>query len=214
MAEEKNLNQKQNADDDQISTRQRILQVALEVFAEKGVQGATVVEIAKRMGITGGALYRYFENKEEIFEAVVQAHSQPFTALDSIATLIPELEPRTALRFILQGMLAYLKVNVDFLRLAVSEALRNKDEPSPFLDNILNPGTVFIRDCFATWQEKGLLRPNVDLDTATQTLMGMAGYFMIEKALMGKVEDLDEEINRFIDQVPDLFLDGVLNNEE
>ncbi|MBN1289609.1 MAG: TetR/AcrR family transcriptional regulator [Actinobacteria bacterium] len=178
------------------------------------MQGATVVEIAKRMGITGGALYRYFENKEEIFDAVVQAHSQPFTALESINTLIPELEPRTALKFILQGMLAYLKVNLDFLRLVVSEALRNKDEASPFLVKMLNPGTVFIRDCLASWQEKGLLRPTVDLDTATQTLMGMAGYFIIEKALMGNVANLDEEINKFIDQVPDIFLDGIMEKDQ
>ena len=87
-----------------MTTRGRVIQVALEVFAEKGVHGATVVEIAKRAGVTGGALYRYFESKEDIFRAVVEQHSGAFAALDMVRGLMPELEPKTALKFLCQGI--------------------------------------------------------------------------------------------------------------
>src|SRR6202022_522044 len=48
-----------------------IIDAALEVFAEKGFAAAKLDEIARRAGISKGALYLYFETKEDIFRAVV-----------------------------------------------------------------------------------------------------------------------------------------------
>ena len=49
-----------------------IVQAALEVFAEKGFAAAKLDEIAGKAGISKGALYLYFETKEDIFRAVVR----------------------------------------------------------------------------------------------------------------------------------------------
>ena len=48
-----------------------IVAAALEVFAEKGFAGARLDEIAARAGVSKGALYLYFETKEDLFRAVV-----------------------------------------------------------------------------------------------------------------------------------------------
>jgi AcrR family transcriptional regulator len=50
-----------------------ITEAALEVFAEKGFAGAKLDDIARRAGVSKGALYLYFETKEDIFRAVVAA---------------------------------------------------------------------------------------------------------------------------------------------
>lgn len=47
-------------------TRQRIEEAALCLFAEKGVDQATVKHIAAGAGITEGAIYRHFESKEAL----------------------------------------------------------------------------------------------------------------------------------------------------
>jgi AcrR family transcriptional regulator len=49
-----------------------IVQAAFEVFAEKGFAAAKLDEIAAKAGISKGALYLYFETKEDIFRAVVR----------------------------------------------------------------------------------------------------------------------------------------------
>lgn len=54
-----------------------IVQAALEVFAEKGFAAAKLDEIAGRAGISKGALYLYFETKEDIFRAVVREAVAP-----------------------------------------------------------------------------------------------------------------------------------------
>jgi AcrR family transcriptional regulator len=46
--------------------RQSILTAATKVFSQKGIAAATMAEIASEAGISPGAIYRYFENKEQL----------------------------------------------------------------------------------------------------------------------------------------------------
>jgi len=48
------------------STRERILDVALELFSERGYDKTSLREIADRLGITKAALYYHFDRKEDI----------------------------------------------------------------------------------------------------------------------------------------------------
>ena len=52
-------------------TRQRILDSAAEVFAEHGYSGASMRDIAGRLGITKAALYYHFCSKEDLLEGLV-----------------------------------------------------------------------------------------------------------------------------------------------
>jgi AcrR family transcriptional regulator len=52
--------------------RRRILEAALDVFAEQGLEGATTKEIATRAGVTPGLIYFYFPGKEELFFAAFE----------------------------------------------------------------------------------------------------------------------------------------------
>lgn len=55
-------------------TRDRILDAALDVFAEEGFAGATISEVERRVGLAAGtgSLYRHFSSKEELLRAAVE----------------------------------------------------------------------------------------------------------------------------------------------
>jgi AcrR family transcriptional regulator len=53
------------------ATRQRVLDAAREVFAERGIIGGTVEEICERAGFTRGAFYSNFTDKEDVLRAVI-----------------------------------------------------------------------------------------------------------------------------------------------
>ncbi len=53
------------------ATRRAILDAARSVFAQKGYHGAAAEEIVRRAGLTRGALYHHFEDKRDLFRAVV-----------------------------------------------------------------------------------------------------------------------------------------------
>ena len=54
------------------STKERILECALNLFSERGYDGVGVDEIAREAGIKGPSLYRHFKGKKEILKAIVQ----------------------------------------------------------------------------------------------------------------------------------------------
>lgn len=57
-------------------TRARLLEAALDVFAERGFHGASIEDICDRAGFTRGAFYSNFANKDELFLALFDAHAQ------------------------------------------------------------------------------------------------------------------------------------------
>jgi AcrR family transcriptional regulator len=52
------------------NTRQRILDVALDLFTEQGYDGTSLREIAAQLSVTKAALYYHFESKEDILRAL------------------------------------------------------------------------------------------------------------------------------------------------
>lgn len=57
-----------------------ILRAALELFTEKGIHATTTKDIAKRAGVSEGALYRHFASKQELAEDLYLTHLSHFTA--------------------------------------------------------------------------------------------------------------------------------------
>ena len=55
-------------------TREALVASARDVFAKRGFHAASLEEIAEAAGFTRGAVYSNFENKEELFFAVLDRH--------------------------------------------------------------------------------------------------------------------------------------------
>ncbi len=77
-------------------TKTRILETALELFAQRGYLGTSMSDIAKQLGITKAALYKHYAGKEEILSRIVermhtldqeraQAYEMPETEPDGFA---------------------------------------------------------------------------------------------------------------------------------
>jgi len=56
------------------ATRARIETEALRLFAEKGVDGATIRDISQAVGVADAALYRYYPSKEDIARDIFRRH--------------------------------------------------------------------------------------------------------------------------------------------
>ena len=73
-------------------TKKRILETALELFAQSGYLGTSMSDIAERLGITKGALYKHYTSKQEILDSIVERMNE----LDyerAAAYDMPESEP-------------------------------------------------------------------------------------------------------------------------
>lgn len=66
------------------ATRERVLDAAREVFAERGVIGGTVEDICERAGFTRGAFYSNFADKDDVLRALIaREHARLLDYLDA-----------------------------------------------------------------------------------------------------------------------------------
>lgn len=54
-----------------MNTKERIIEEALTLFAEKGYKGTSVKQIAEAVGIKDASLYKHYKSKQEIFDSIV-----------------------------------------------------------------------------------------------------------------------------------------------
>lgn len=64
-----------------MSTKDLILEEALQQFSEKGFAGTSMSEIAKPLGITKAALYKHFESKQQIFDEIIAESEKRYTEI-------------------------------------------------------------------------------------------------------------------------------------
>jgi AcrR family transcriptional regulator len=75
------------------SQEDKILEAALECFAEKGYDGTRIRQIAEKAGVTEGALYRHYTSKEEVAQALYKQYLSQFaTTLQQAANSSLPLE--------------------------------------------------------------------------------------------------------------------------
>ncbi len=66
------LKRTRNMPKDKTEMHEKIIKAAAKEFLEQGFENASMRKIAAEVGLTGGALYRHFANKEEMFAALVE----------------------------------------------------------------------------------------------------------------------------------------------
>jgi AcrR family transcriptional regulator len=92
-------------------TRARVLEVALELFAEQGFAATSTRELSERLGFTKAALYYYFRTKDDLLTALVQPVLDDLTALVARSVLQPSPAARRDL------LAAYIDISTHHLDL-------------------------------------------------------------------------------------------------
>lgn len=95
-----------------VSTRDRILQEALSLFAGRGVKATTVDDIATAAGLAprSGAIYKHFPSKQAILDAAIDAHlSRLESAKTDMRAMLPLGDKRADLTLIARWSLHELR---------------------------------------------------------------------------------------------------------
>jgi len=101
------------------ATQARLLETAAREFARTGYAGARIDAIADRARINKRMIYVYFEDKDGLYRAVLDAHLTRAFAADGPAAVSPRAEVERLLR----GYFEFLAQHREFVRLLAWEAL-------------------------------------------------------------------------------------------
>jgi TetR/AcrR family transcriptional regulator, upper aerobic nicotinate degradation pathway regulator len=104
------------------STQAKILRAATQVFARRGFEGASVVEIASAAKSVDRMIYYYFGSKEGLFVAVLEAAYRKMNEAEHKLDLDAQA-PLDALQSVIEFVLRYYRKNPEFITLLNTENL-------------------------------------------------------------------------------------------
>jgi AcrR family transcriptional regulator len=149
----------------------RILEAANQIFAEKGYRQATMDDVAKKIGVSKGALYLYFASKEELFEAI--ARTEPLALKEILySTFNEKRNPLESASEFFEGMMKRYGSNLGLGFEIFSEASRN-----PGLRRVLKKTQDQYVEVLTTFlgqlQKKGFVSDQIDLRSMTYAVIAM-----------------------------------------
>jgi AcrR family transcriptional regulator len=149
----------------------RILAAANQVFGEKGYRQATMDDVAKKIGVSKGALYLYYASKEELFEAICLA--QPLAFKDILYSSFSENKnPLDSAGEFFDKMLKQYGSDSGLSFEIFSEASRN-----PGLRKVLRKTqeeyASTLRNYLEEGQKLGFIDRNLDMRFLTYALIGL-----------------------------------------
>ena len=110
-------------------TKQNIIEIATEEFADKGFSGARIDEIAARTNTSKRMIYYYFRDKEGLFIAVLEEAYRRIRQIESTLDL-EHLDPEAAIRTLVGFTFDYQNANEDFIRLVMVENIHKGEHIS------------------------------------------------------------------------------------
>lgn len=153
-----------------------LLDVALQVFADKGYHGATVQDIHARAGVGRGTFYLYFGSKEEVFNRLLERTLAPLRLLldmppAQVALLVPR-NLRSRGFDLLAMVIEYALENRAATTLFLRESLVAGPEFAAQVEAFFHDATAWVAAVAAELVRTGWLNPTVDPTTMALTLLG------------------------------------------
>jgi AcrR family transcriptional regulator len=100
-----------------------ILDTAAQLIDEHGLSAVTPTAIARRSGMTGPAIYRYFADAESILHALAGRNLERFFAAQESVVLDPQLTWNDAVATAVENCAELFRSEPGFARLGIGEAL-------------------------------------------------------------------------------------------
>ena len=102
--------------------KKKVLQTALNLFANNGFHATTTAKIAKQAGVSEGTIYKYFKSKDDLLGKLLEPIL--FEIKDSFFATIDDSQSLEELvAFIVADRLEFIEVNFAFIRLIIQEVL-------------------------------------------------------------------------------------------
>jgi TetR/AcrR family acrAB operon transcriptional repressor len=182
--------------EDALATRELILDTAEHVFQRRGVSRTSLQEIAQEAGLTRGAIYWHFENKGELFHAMMERVTLPMMARMNAPEPGMEDWPLEQIRRNTASAFQQIVHNDQVRRVfeIATQKVEYVDELQSMRERHIAGRNECIDDMHRLMQvarEKGHVRADIDLYSATLGLFALIGGLKFNWLLSPDAFDLE-----------------------
>jgi TetR/AcrR family transcriptional regulator, fatty acid metabolism regulator protein len=185
--------------------KNRIIEAALRIFAEKGFQEATISEIAKAAGVSDATVYEYFKTKEDLLFTIPEKLTGD-ALREFRETILPYLRGTEAkLRAIVQTYMSLYERNPHYSALVMLQLKANRNFLKTSSYEQIRDAARELLNCIRAGIEDGTFKKDVDPLLVRSVILGTIEHLCVRWHLLGTPSNLVEHV----DPILDLVLDGI-----
>lgn len=190
--------------------RERIIETAIDEFAQYSYEGASITRIAENANIAKGSFYQYFEDKKDLFKHIIDISGQK--KLMYMTRLLKDFEKLDFFQAFREMYVAGIKFAKEHPRLSKIGTSFVKGTDAKFKQEILGESipksNEFIKGMLLRGIQRGEIAPEIDADIVaymlTELSISISEYFIKEM----DAED-DMEILELVDKMIFMIENGI-----
>jgi len=152
--------------------QQQIIEESIKIIDDKGIQGLTIKNLSKAIGISEPGIYRHFESKTAIILSILDGFKEMATMLSGIMETF-EGTAIEKISFIFSKMLELFSTNPSMVSVIFSEEIfKNEEILKIRIVEILNLHATTIEKIISEGQKEKDVRSDIDVETLALMIMG------------------------------------------
>ena len=209
MSTEKAAETANTTQPEKINTRDKILEAAIELFAEKGFNGTTTKEIAEAADVNESLIFRHFSTKRDLYGAIIEKKIDEEPGIEHpIQTHKDTKDDHLIFKSIAERMLNKCGNDSSFIRLLHFSALEGHELSDMFFSTYVEYVDMLLCDYIETRIADGAFK-KVHALCASQAFIGMIVNHIIVKELFGEKKRSKTTNEELVDTFVTVFLDGI-----
>lgn len=209
MSTQKTAAKKEPLAKEKPSTRDKILETSIELFAEKGFNGTTTKEIAERAEVNESLIFRHFSTKRDLYGAIIEKKIDDEPGIEM--PILKNKDSKDVKLFftaIAERMFDKFGKDSSFIRLLHFSALEGHELSDMFFDTYVEYVNMLICDYIEKRASNKTFKKVKPL-YASQAFIGMIVNHIIERELFGAKNRKKANEKEVIDTFVSIFLDGI-----
>ncbi len=192
-------------------TRDKILEAAIGLFAEKGFNGTTTKEIAEKAGVNEALIFRYFSTKRDLYGAIIEKKIQEDPKVElPLETFKETKDDWLIFKSLGIRMFECVEKDPSFLRLLHFSALEGHELSDMFFDTYVQHLRTLLSDYIEERISDGAFK-DINPFLAARAFMGMFTNYIVAQELFGEKKKKRIKKEDVVETFVRIFLEGIKN---
>jgi TetR/AcrR family fatty acid metabolism transcriptional regulator len=192
--------------------KDRIMDAALRIFAEKGFQNATITEISKAAGVSEATIYEYFGTKEDLLFAIPEKiTNETFEASSKVIPYIKGVEGK--IRAILLFYVQLYQSNPNYSALVLLQLMSNKRFRHTPAHAAIRKSSHALLDCIKEGIADGTFKKDPNPYLIRSMFMGTIEHLFIHWHMQG-MPKRKPSIADMLDPLIEIVFEGIRARKE